>query len=204
MNLELWSNEVDGFGYIVDEIDIKKRVFLENHTLIAGKDVSDISELNDLYIKESLKKKQTFDTMEFLFEIGRGWFNSIPYYNKYIEVDDYITFNHDNCKFESLIDSYSKYAERFIETYNEEGKPIILGEFEFNINKKIDIEENSKKIILKNSNEETYTYNLIDCNNYLIIKSDLLSGVEKGMMLSEYELKDYIENLDEFNFVNIY
>jgi len=204
MNLELWSNEVNGFGYIVDEIDIKKRVYLENHNLIDGKDVTDISELNDIYIKESIKKKQTFDTMEFLFEIGRGWFNSIPYYNKYIEVDDYITFNHDNCIFESLIDSYSKYAERFIETYNEEGKPIIVGEYEFNFNKKVVIEGNSKKIISKNSCEEIYTYNLIGCNDYLIIESDLISGVEKGMILSGYELKDYIENLDEFNLVNNY
>lgn len=195
MNLELWCDSQEEFGYIVDVTCTNKRVYLENHTLIVGVDAADIILLNDFYNKELLEKKKAFDIIEWLFEIGRGWFNIIPYCCRYINLDNYIVFNHNNNKFESLIDTYSKYAEQFIETYNEDGKPIVLGEYEFKMRIKLCINEDSKSLISRNSHEEEHIYQLFNTDNYLVIKSDLFTGVDKGLVISASMKDDYIDNI---------
>ena len=67
MNLELWCDSQDEFGYIVDVTCTNKRIYLENHTLLVGVDTADIILLNDFYNKELLEKKKAFDIIEWLF-----------------------------------------------------------------------------------------------------------------------------------------
>lgn len=185
MELELWTNSEDEFGYIINDDIIKRRVYLENHTLIEGIDVSEIDTLNALYNKELFKKDNNLDTMDFLVNISKNWFNIICFFNGYKEFDDCIVFNHNDNKFESLVDTYSNIVEKYIDSYNEEGSPIILGEFEFQIRKRLNIDE-SFNVKIEPFYEE-YLYRIKGSNSYLYEKHDLSLGVKKGIVIGKYE-----------------
>ncbi|MDF2882014.1 MAG: hypothetical protein K0R54_2571 [Clostridiaceae bacterium] len=100
-------------------------------------DRESLIKLNKYFINYRIEKKKAFDIIEWLFEIGRGWFNIIPYCCRYINLNNYIVFNHNNNKFKSLINTYSNYTKKFIKTYNEDKKPIILKKYKFKIRIKI-------------------------------------------------------------------
>lgn len=193
MELELWSNNEHEFGLIVDEVIVKKRVYLENHMFLEGVDVNEIDTLNALYNKELLKKKNTLDNMEFLMNLSRNWFNLTSYFNRYLEISDGIVFNHNNNRFESLVNTYSSNAERYIDSYDEEGDPIILGEFEFAIRKKLNIEDGLE--IKSEAFKEEYLYRINESDNYLYIKTDLTLGVRMGIIISK-PAANYLLNND--------
>ncbi len=192
MELELWSNKEDEYGFIVDESNIKRRVYLEEHTLLDGLDVAEIEILEAIYEKELLNENRAFDKSDILLIISRDWFNAIPYINRYIELSDFIVFNHSSNKFELLFEKYSNSAERYIESYTEDGKPIILGEFEFNIRRRLNLEEGFA-IKVENYKEE-HLYKIMECNSYLLIKKDLNLGVEHGIILSNSAAKSLLNN----------
>lgn len=196
MELELWSNNEHEFGLIVDEVIVKKRVYLENHMFLEGVDVNEIDTLNALYNKELLKKKNTLDNMEFLMNLSRNWFNLTSYFNRYLEISDGIVFNHNNNRFESLVNTYSSNAERYIDSYDEEGDPIILGEFEFAIRKKLNIEDGLE--IKSEAFKEEYLYRINESDNYLYIKTDLTLGVRMGIIISK-PAANYLLNNDGSN-----
>lgn len=196
MELELWSNNEHEFGLIVDEVIVKKRVYLENHMFLEGVDVNEIDTLNALYNKELLKKKNTLDNMEFLMNLSRYWFNLTSYFNRYLEISDGIVFNHNNNRFESLVNTYSSNAERYIDSYDEEGDPIILGEFEFAIRKKLNIEDGLE--IKSEAFKEEYLYRINESDNYLYIKTDLTLGVRMGIIISK-PAANYLLNNDGSN-----
>ncbi|MGD9566824.1 MAG: hypothetical protein AB7V48_00630 [Sedimentibacter sp.] len=191
MELELWSNKEDEYGFIVDVSNIKQRIYLENHTLIDGLDITEIEILDDIY-KNELNESQTFNKKEILLKIASDWFNTIPYVNRYIELSDYIVFNHNSNKFELLSEKYSNSAERYIEFYTEDGKPIILGEFEFNIRRRLDLEDGFA-VKVENYKEE-HLYKIRKCKSYLFIKSDLNLGVKQGIIISKSAVKSLLNN----------
>ncbi|GEM_PF-4308727 len=196
MELEVWSNSEDEFGLIIDEVIVKKRVYLDNHMFLEGVDISEIDTLNTLYNKELLKKKNTLDNMEFLMNLSRNWFSLTSYFNRYIEFSDGILFNHNNNRFESLVNTYSSIAERYIDSYDEDGNPIILGEFEFTTRKKLNIEDGLE--IKSEAFKEEYLYRINESDNYLYIKTDLTLGVRIGIIISK-PAANYLLNNDGSN-----
>lgn len=192
MELELWSNSEDKFGLIIDDSIVKQRVYLENHMFLEGVDISGIDTLNALYNKELLKKKNTLDNMEFLMNLSRNWFSMTSYFNRYIEFSDGIVFNHNNNRFESLVNKYSSIAERYIDSYDEDGNPIILGEFEFAIRKKLNIENGLE--IKSEAFKEEYLYTINESDNYLYIKTDLTLGVRMGVIISKLTANYLLNN----------
>lgn len=191
MKLELWNNSEDEYGYIVEESCVKRRVFLENHTLIDGLDYTEINTLYCLYLNEITKENMTIDVNEFLFNISRDWFNIIPCVNRYVELSDYIVFNHINNNFESLMDDYSDSAERYIELFDDEGNPIILGEFEFAFRRKLNLHE--KYEVKVETDKEEYLYKIRDCGNFLYIKSNPALKCDKGIIISK-SAAEYLKN----------
>lgn len=183
MELELWSNSEDEYGFIVDEFNVKKRVYLDNHTLLEGIDVTEIQTLNIIYEKELLKDMKKLDGKEVLFNVSRGWFNLIPYVNRYINLHDCIVFNHNNNKLELLIDKYSDSAECYIESYTDDGNPIILGKFEFDMCRRLSLEEGFT--VKVETYKEEHLYKIRESNSYLFIKSDLNTGIQKGIVLGK-------------------
>ncbi len=192
MELELWSNSEDEYGCIVDEFNVKKRVYLDNHTLLEGIDVTEIQTLNTTYEKELLKDMKKSDSMEVLFNVSRGWFNLIHYINRYIYLNDCIVLNHNNNKLESLIEKYSDSAECYIESYTDDGDPVILGEFEFGIHRKLNLEEGFA--IKVEIYKEEHLYKIRGSNSYLFIKSDLNTGIRKGIILGKSAACSLMEN----------
>lgn len=182
MELELWSNKEDEYGFIVDEFNVKQRVYLENHWLLEGVDVTEIETLNTLYVKE-LFKMNTLDIKEALFKVSRDWFNIIPYINRYINLSDCIIFNIKNSKFELLNDDYTRFAERYIESYTDDGDPVILGEFEFDMHRRLNLEEGFA--IKVETYKEEHLYKIRESNSYLFIKSDLNTGIKRGIILGK-------------------
>lgn len=193
MELELWSNEEDEYGIIVDLSDVKRRVYLENHTLLYGLDVTEIEILDVIYAKELLNEANAFNKKEILLKISRDWFSTIPYVNRYIELSDYIVFNHSSNKFEILSEKYSNSAERYIESYTEDGKPIILGEFDFFLKRKLNIEDDGFAIKVDNY-KEGHLYKIKGCNNYLFIKSDITTSIRKGIVVSKSAANSLLNN----------
>ena len=183
MILELWSNNEEEYGYIVDEDCVKRRVFLENHTLIEGLDDSDLNTLIMLHFKEIIDRKELFDINKFLVNTSRDWFTITHCVNKYVEFSDCIVFNHITNKFESIWDDYSKSTERYIELYDDEGNPIILGEYEFMFRRKLDIKE--KYALQVECNKEDYLYKTKDFDNFLYLKSNPELNCTKGIVLSK-------------------
>lgn len=194
MELELWSNYEDEFGYIADESNLKKRVFLENHVIIEGIDVSDIEILNNLYIIE-FRKNKDLDSMDFLINLSRNWFSLKSYLNRYIELSDSIVFNINRNNFESLIDTYSSSAERYIESYDEENSLVIYGEFDFQLRRKINTEEKGCAIKVEDYKEE-HLYKIKEYDAYLYLKSYLSTDVRKGMIISKSAANYLLNNND--------
>lgn len=192
MELELWSSSEDENGFIVDEFNVKKRVYLDNHTLLEGIDVTEIQTLNTIYAKKLLKDMKKLDSKEVLFNVSRGWFNLIPYINRYINLHDCIVLNHNNNKLESLIEKYSDSAERYIESYTDDGDPVILGEFEFDMHRRLNLEEGFA--IKVETYKEEHLYKIKESNSYLFIKSDLNTGIKKGIILGKSAGCSLMEN----------
>jgi hypothetical protein len=183
MELELWSNSEDEFGLIIDDSIVRQRVYLENHMFLEGVDVSEIATLNALYNKELIKKKNTLDNIEFLMNLSRNWFSLTSYFNRYIEFSDGIVFNHSNNRFESLVNTYLSIAERYIDSYDEDGNSIVFGEFEFTRRKKLNIEDGLE--IKSEAFKEEYLYKINESDNYLYTKIDLTLGVRRGIIISK-------------------
>lgn len=192
MELELWSNSEDEYGFIVDEFNVKKRVYLDNHTLLEGIDVTEIQTLNTMYTKGLQKDMEKLDSMAILFNVSRGWFSLIPYVNRYINLHDCIVFNHNSNKLESLIDKYSDSAECHIESYTDDGNPIILGEFEFDMRRRLKLEDGFA--IKVETYKEEHLYKIRESNIYLFIKSDLSTGIKKGIILGKSAACSLMEN----------
>lgn len=197
MELELWSNSEDEFGLIIDDSIVRQRVYLENHMFLEGVDVSEIDTLNALYNKELLKKKNTLDNMEFLMNLSRSWFSLTSYFNRYIEFSDGILFNHNNNRFESLFNTYSSIAERYINSYDEDGNPIVFGEFEFTTRKKLNIGDGLE--IKSEAFKEEYLFSIDENDNYLYTKIDLTLGVRRGIIISK-PAANYLLNNDGFKY----
>lgn len=193
MELELWSNSEDEFGLIIDDSIIRQRVYLENHMLLEGIDVSEVDTLNALYNKELLIKKCALDNMDFLMNLSRNWFSLTSCLNRYIEFSDGIVFNHNNNRFESLVNTYSSIAERYIDSYDEDGNPVILGEFEFTTIKKLNIEDGLE--IKSEAFKEEYLYKINESDNYLYTKIDSTLGVRRGIIISK-PAANYLLNND--------
>lgn len=188
MNIELWSKENDKHGLVIDVSHIKQRVFLENHTLLKGLDVSEVDTLNFIYKKTLFTETKTLDNMEFLIEISTGKSNLISYLNRYLEIAECIVFNHNNNKFESLIEKYSGFSERYIEVYNEYRNPVILRRNDFcNISKLI-IDTTGCNVSV-DKYEDKRLYKIQDSKKYILIDSNSNSGIKKGVILSEFEAK---------------
>ncbi len=185
MDLELWTNNENDFGFIIEDDFIKRRVYLENHMLLEGIDASEVDTLNLVYAKELLRKKKPLDNMDFLKNEFRDCFNVNSYTDSYAELSDCIVFNQINNMFESLIIKYSDSAERYIESYDEDGNPIILGEFEFLIRKKLSVNQGIE--IRIETFYEKYLYVINGSDSYLYTEFNLSAGVKKGMIVSELE-----------------
>lgn len=183
MELELWSNSEDEYGLIVEEFNVKKRVYLDNHTLLEGIDVTEIEILKTIYTKELSNNMKLVDSKEVLSNISRGWFNLVPYVNRNINLYESIVFNHNNNKLESLVNEYLDSAECYIESYTDDGNPIILGEFEFDIRRRLNLEEGLA--IKVETYKEEHLYKIRGSNSYLLIKSDLNIGIKKGIILGK-------------------
>lgn len=190
MEVELWSYSEDEYGFVVENDNVKQRVYLEGHTLLEGIDASEVDVLNTIYIKELLGKKD-LDETNFLITLSRNWFSMTSCVNRYIELSDNIVFNHKNKKFELLIDTYSCIAERYIESY-EEGNLINLGEFEFSIRKKLKIEEGIE--IKSETFREEYLFKIRESDNYLYTKSDLSTGITKGIIIGKSSLNSLLND----------
>lgn len=197
MKIELWSYSEDEYGFLIEDDNLKQRVYLENHALIEGVDASEVDLLNEIYSKEQLKKNDNLDNMDYLLYLSRNWFSVTSYFNRYIELSDCIVFNHNINKFESFIDTYSNIAERYIESYDEDGNPITLGEFEFPIRKKLEIEEGVE--IKSETFKVEYLFRINETDNYLYKKSDLLTGNSKGIILNESAVNSLLKNNTDLN-----
>ena len=90
-----------------------------------------------------------------------------------------------------LIDTYSCIAERYIESY-EEGNLINLGEFEFSIRKKLKIEEGIE--IKSETFREEYLFKIRESDNYLYTKSDLSTGITKGIIIGKSSLNSLLND----------
>lgn len=71
----------------------------------------------------------------------------------------------------------------------------MLGEYEFKMRIKLCINEDSKSLISRNSYEEEHIYKLFNTDNFLVIRSDLFTGVDKGLVISASMKNDYISNM---------
>lgn len=202
MEVELWRNNGDEYGIVIEDNIVKQRVYLENHVLLEGIDVSEIDTLNTLYIKELFKKKEALDNMDFLIDVSRDWFSITSYINRYVELTDCIVFNYGNNKFESLNEKYSDMSERYIEAYDEDGNLIIIGEFDFLIKRKLNIEEEGLAIKVEIYKEE-HLYKINESDNYLYIKSDLSIGIDKGIIIGK-SAANYLLNNNSSNIIKLY
>lgn len=192
MLVELWGNSLNEFCYLFDKEDITMMVYLEDHALINGIDVADMHILNNLFTKELFKNGKDVGMRDYLLNLSRGWFSLISCNNMYVNLVDYIVFNHKKKRFESLLDTYSNCAEKHVESYDEDFNAVIYSENEFNIAKEIEVNEDSQLILLETDYLEEYVYTIKNSENFLIVRDDLTHGVRMGLIVKEGELEEYI------------
>lgn len=191
MKFELWGNNIDEFSYLFDKEDIVLKVYLEDHMLISGVDVSDINILRNMF-EDGLKKEGSdIDIKGFLLYLSRDWFNALTCNNIYIDLEDCIVFNFKKRKFESMLDDYCNCADKYVETYDEEFNLVTYSENDFNFAMEVEVNEDSQLMVASSVYYEEFVYTIKGSQNYLIVKDDLSHGVRKGLIVRESEVENY-------------
>ena len=193
MYFELWGESLDGFCKLYDKEDIMMRAYLEDHIIIEGVDVADKYILTNVYAREMLLSNRAINPVDCVFKISKGWFSVVKCNDIYVNLVDCIVFNCKEEKFESLLNTYSDCAEKYVETYDEDFNVAVYSENVFDVVKEVEVNEGSQLMLLKTDYFEEYIYTVKNSDCFLIVKDDLTHGVREGLVVREEELDEYIQ-----------